>query len=104
MALSIGVKRGSQIRVFTEAWESLVKVKAVEALDSIVVDVDGRTYTITDLERQEVLPQVLLSCGRSGQSGSQGGYSRLAFEAPRSIRIERIPPKDRDLSRGHGVR
>ncbi|ODV42746.1 hypothetical protein AWV79_24310 [Cupriavidus sp. UYMMa02A] len=50
-------------------------------------------FTINDLERQEVLPSVfvLVSLGWSEGKKHAKNFTRLAIEAPRELRIERVP-------------
>lgn len=85
MGLSLGVKKGLRIKVGS----AMVAIQKVENHNLITVDVDGKEYVITDQERVEVLPSVFLSCGQKDLRGT-ATYSRLLFEAPRTIRIERL--------------
>lgn len=94
MALSIGVSAGDLIRV----GEHEVQVKSLSYRENlIVVSVDGKSeHVISELGRVELLPEVFVFSGK----GDHGGISRLAFEAPRSIRITRNGNvKDREKRR-----
>ena len=84
MALSIGVTAGTRIRVD----EQLVHVlEARPKMVTIRVD-NSKPRVITDEERTEILPRVFVQCGV--QEGLLVSGSRLAFEAPREIKIERV--------------
>lgn len=85
MALSIGVKAGARLTIGDKNM-SVVKV-VTPALIKILVD--GKEFEITDLESTQVLPDVRISAGLWSGKGSQL-YTRLAFEAPYHIRIERV--------------
>jgi hypothetical protein len=83
MALSIGVSAGSKIKV----GKSMVAVQeANRRMVTLKVD-GGPTQIITEAERTEILPQVYVFIGVGPDSGMN---SRLAFEAPRSIQIDRV--------------
>lgn len=87
MALSLGVTDGSKIRVGSD----IVEVVSVVGTAHIQVRVGGQNHLITDCERTEILPGVFVSCGRNDDRQFGGAsFSRLAFEAPRSIEIKRI--------------
>lgn len=86
MALSLGVTDGSKIRVGTE----ILEVVTIVGTAHIQVRVAGKNFLITDCERTEVLPGVFVSCGRNDDKQFAASFSRLAFEAPRSIEIKRI--------------
>ncbi|ATS92366.1 hypothetical protein DLP05_139 [Stenotrophomonas phage vB_SmaS_DLP_5] len=110
MALSIGVKKGSQINIggeriggrtimdmyqrpklidYTLKGGQTMTVVQVDGTEKIVVEFCGKTLTLTDKERVKLQEGVFVSCGLSNGKG-QDFYGRLAFEAPRSVRIERI--------------
>lgn len=83
MALSIGVSVGSKIDIGGR----LLTVKAMAQPNLIVVSVDrGQDIVVSDLSRTEILPNVFVFAG----VGRGGGGNRLAFEAPKSIRISRV--------------
>ena len=86
MALSLGVTDGSKIRVGTE----ILEVVSIVGTAHIQVRVADKNHLITDCERTEVLPGVFVSCGRNDDRQFAASFSRLAFEAPRSIEIKRI--------------
>jgi hypothetical protein len=86
MALSLGVKAGSQVRVGT----SMLRVlKILAGGKSISIEVDDRYYLIGNQEKTEILPLVFVFCGIVGDWNSPL-KSRLAFDAPRAVEIERI--------------
>jgi hypothetical protein len=87
VALSIGVTAGSQIRVGDE----IVKVLEVLRGKAIRVEVDGKQHVITDQQRTEVLPDVFLTYGAPGPNLKEFKGSRLAFEAPKDLKITRLP-------------
>lgn len=83
MALSIGVSVGSRIDVDGHS----VVVKTLSQPNLIVVSVDnGPDVVISDQAGTEILPTVFVFSG----VGANGGTNRLAFEAPRAIRISRV--------------
>ena len=87
MALSIGVVKGSCIEVDSH----VVQVKAFMPPDLIVISVDlGAHITVRDDEGIEILPDVFVSVGK-GQNYERSRGHRLAFRAPKSIRISRTP-------------
>lgn len=55
---------------------------------TIGISVDGEAWTITEHERTEIAPEVYVFCGQTKETGRR--FSRLAFEAPKSVRIERL--------------
>lgn len=82
MALSIGVSAGSKIDVGNHC----VQVKTVVHPTLFILNVDGgEDITVTDKERVKILPEVYVFAG----VGGAGVGNRLAFEAPRSIAINR---------------
>jgi hypothetical protein len=85
MALSIGVKKGSRVMI-----NHLHEVEVTEILPSNRMRLTYRekTYEVSDVERTQIDTEVFVSSGR-GHTPSNS-YRRLAFEAPRSIRIERL--------------
>lgn len=85
MALSLGVSVGSMITIGTNA----LHVLDIEDGTKIKIQINADAeYTINDQERQEVLPDVFISCGVSSPTRGHR-TSRLAIEAPRSIQIDR---------------
>lgn len=108
MALSIGVKKGSKINIGgqrvggTNIVENgrpkligydldggeILEVLEVDR-ETIWVSFRGEEYEVTSMERVKLAEGVFVSCGPWNGKGMES-YSRLAFEAPRSIRIERI--------------
>jgi len=85
VALSIGVSVGSRIHVDGH----LLQVNKLDQHKRIWVTVDGENdVVISDEDRQEIVPGVWVRVG-IGQTGKR---NRLAFEAPRAIRISRVEP------------
>lgn len=84
MALSLGVEVGSTIQV----GESKLVVEALLADGTIFVRVGDEQFQITDQRRTQVLPDVYVSCGMPAVS-RRDRFSKLAFEAPRHIKILR---------------
>jgi len=83
MALSIGVSVGSKIDVGGH----LLQVKEIAPHNLIVISIDkGEDMVISELSRTEILPTVFVFVG----VGQSGGGNRLAFEAPKTIRINRV--------------
>lgn len=89
MALSIGVKAGSKIKV-KSVRDHIVEVLNVPSHDRLVISVDGVQFEVTDKQRVEILPRVFVFCGSKDSRGVES-YTRLAFEAPKIVRIERVP-------------
>lgn len=85
MALVLGAASGFKIKIGTH----MLEVSEVKSQEEIDVTVDGEKFTITDLERKEVAPQVYVQCGAPNPKNPPH-YGRLAIEAPRSMRIDRI--------------
>jgi hypothetical protein len=86
LALSIGVTRGSRIRV----GQSMVKVEEIVQDVAVTLSVDGgKKFMITDSERTQIIPEVFVQLGLNHRSSGTNS-SRLAFEAPFSIKINRI--------------
>jgi len=89
MALSLGVKKGSKIRI---GGDKMLVVDEILRPDLINITVDGKSFTIDDLESQTILPDVKVFAGLgSHPSKNNSNYARLAFDAPYAIRIERVP-------------
>lgn len=87
--LSLGVTVGSRIQIGAAIVEVL---NVIDAMNTTIKTAD-KTFEITDLERQEVLPSVFISLGWSEQTKDARfpNFSRLAIEAPRALRISRLP-------------
>lgn len=92
MALSIGVKAGSKIKF----GHSLLTVLSVDDGKRIEIEVQGahpsdrRYYMITEEQRTEIAQDVYVFCGADSKRWSEKEFSRIAFEAPRAIRINRV--------------
>jgi sRNA-binding carbon storage regulator CsrA len=87
MPLSLGVSVGDRI----EVGDSIVKVKAIKNHKLIIVSVNGGpdiSVNDNNADAVEILPDVRLFTGLD----RDGARSRLAFDAPRSIKITRIEP------------
>lgn len=83
------MKKGQRIRI---GGVHLLTVQEILAPNQVKVTFDGREILVTDLERAKLMDDVFVSCGLSMQKfgGPAAQYSRLAFEAPRAVRIERL--------------
>lgn len=86
MALSIGVSKGSKIQV----GQILMRVLEVQDSRHVSVLYGSTRHLITDTERTEVEPGVFLSCGIKQDKETMANSSRIAFEAPMSVRISRL--------------
>jgi sRNA-binding carbon storage regulator CsrA len=88
MSLSLGVRTGGQIKI----GDDMLTVSSV-ARDGLTVRVNvrGREYQLSDEEKTEVLPDVYVFCGVSAHTPWGLPFrSKLAFDAPRVIQIDRI--------------
>ncbi|KVR21706.1 hypothetical protein WK13_34780 [Burkholderia ubonensis] len=85
MALSIGVSRGSVIRVGDEE----LHVVSIQSRGSMTVEFRGQQYNVTDQERVELMEDTFVSCGLSAHDPN--ARHRLAFEAPNHVRIKKLP-------------
>lgn len=92
MGLSLGVKEGARIRI----GEDPAAVVHVEKVSSKLVKISvtaghlPQVFDIVATERKLILPNVYCQLGKVDAQGGQS-YTRLVFEAPRSIPIERVP-------------
>jgi hypothetical protein len=88
LALSLGVQAGSQIKI------GLHILRVIEVLDDgklVKIEVGDRRYMISDEERTEIATNVFVFCGISeGMGWDVPLKSKLAFEAPREIKIDRL--------------
>lgn len=84
MALCLGVEVGDRISIAA----SELSVDALLSDGTIFVTVEGEQFQLTDKRREEILPSVFVSCGVSASS-RRDKFSKLAFEAPRHIKIMR---------------
>ena len=83
MALSIGVSVGSRVDIGGH----ILQVKALPAPSVAVVTVDrGDEILLSDGKAVEILPHVKVQTGPG---------NRLAFQAPKSIRISRLEKERR---------
>jgi hypothetical protein len=86
VALSLQVRDGDRIRV----GQSVLVVVACEPTGCVRVSVDfAAPIDLSAYERVQVLPRVWVAVGTERR---HAGSSRLAFEAARDIRIERMGP------------
>jgi hypothetical protein len=84
IALSIGVSVGSKIDVGGH----ILQVKALVHPNVVVITVDrGEEILISEGKTVEILPEVRVQSGVGG--------NRLAFHAPKAIRISRVPDAGR---------
>ncbi len=86
MALSIGVSKGSKIQV----GKHLLRVLEVQDSRHVSILYGDQRHLITDAERTEVEPGVFISCGIKQDRETTANSSRIAFEAPMSIAINRV--------------
>lgn len=84
MPLILGVQRGSRIYIDDEPLD----VIETHGYKSIVVKVQGKTFTLTATEATEVLPSVRVSVGMP-KGPKTHVYSRIVFDAPTEIPILR---------------
>lgn len=84
MALSLGVSVGDKIMV----GKVPITILSIASPNIIGLDVGGQTFFVSDAERVEILPEVWVQSGLPERRFRS--ESRLAFEAPREIRIERV--------------
>lgn len=85
MALSLGVHKGSKVRVGSKNLEVLDIVYG----ETVSVRFDGHVHQVTDKQRTEIMPNVYVSYGLSRKETTLP-TARLAFEAPREIAILRL--------------
>lgn len=85
MALSIGAGAGDRIRV----GEDILHVREVHPSTIVICKNDDAPVLITEDAKVDIIRSVFIFKGISPASTKVS--SRLAFEAPKSIRIERIP-------------
>lgn len=91
MALSIGVTVGSRIQVGND----YVEVREVLTTELVSVTVNGDDpILIGNAEQTEIAPGVFLFCGVdlkvNGKNLPDSHHSRLAFDAPLSVKINRV--------------
>lgn len=82
MALALSVKLGGKVLVGGEE----IVVTEIKGMNVSLL-AQEKEFTVSDLERKEVLPQVWISTAKS--KSTEGG-TRLVFEAPRDIKIYRV--------------
>jgi hypothetical protein len=84
--LSLGVQKDSRISIGPYV------MRVIEVLGDgrlVSIEVADQRFMISEEERTEVLPEVFVFCGVPNTWNSSF-RSRLAFEAPIAIRINRI--------------
>jgi len=84
MALILGVTNKSVFYI----GDTPVKVVSTEGYEKIVVEVEGKQFTITDKERLEIYPDVLVSSGKP-TGKAENFLPRLVIDAPKEIVILR---------------
>jgi hypothetical protein len=93
--LSLGVKAGSLIK-FTPPQGStdIPLLRVITVLDNglrVKFEFDGQRYIVSDAERIELRPELFVSCGISPWNNwPLPSKSKLAFEAPTSLLINRL--------------
>ncbi|WP_158934115.1 hypothetical protein [Burkholderia sp. S171] len=88
MALSLGVQAGSQVKIGSSILHIL---KISNGGKSISVKLNDQTFDVGNQQKIEILPSVFVICGVVGDWDSSS-KSRLALDAPRSVKIERVDP------------
>jgi hypothetical protein len=84
-ALSLGVRRGREILI----GDRKLVVEEVLGANRVRVVFDGRRILVTDHQKEELMPGVTVQAGMPN-SGRKSPETRLAFEAPRSVKIVRV--------------
>lgn len=87
MALSLGVRQGSKIRIGSDLLQVVRVINDGDIVLGVSVN-EGPVRYVSEYEREEILPQVFVQLGKPHSLYPRD--HRLAFEAPRSIRIERV--------------
>jgi hypothetical protein len=83
LALTLGVRVGHKIQV----GEHMVEVKKVHSTTLMTLTIDGESdVQVSDQSRKEIVPSVHVF---TGSKEGETGY-RLAFEAPKSVKISRL--------------
>jgi hypothetical protein len=86
MALSLEVTQGSKIKI----GQHMLEVGEITKGTHITATYKGQTHLITTEERTELEDGVFVSCGSKPQKHHEK-RTRLAFEAPRNVKINRQP-------------
>jgi sRNA-binding carbon storage regulator CsrA len=86
MALAIGVKKGSKLKIGSDTLEVL-EVQGLNVTIKMSYHQPGKSLTVTDQMRDKLQNQVFVSTARS--SGG-AGRTRLVFEAPSQVKIYRV--------------
>lgn len=86
MALAIGVKKGSKLKVGDDLLEVL-DVQGLHVTIKMSYHQEGDAIVVTDQCRDKLQNQVFVSTARSANGT---GRTRLVFEAPGFIRINRM--------------
>jgi hypothetical protein len=94
MALSLGVKQGSEIILTANTGDgprrATLRVRRIIDAHNLVVGVDtGPDIALSALERVEVFPKCYAYSGAHDGRGD-ADYTYIAFEAPREVRIDRV--------------
>ncbi len=66
-----------------------VTVRSFAGYYATTVEVDGKTFNLSDAESVEIYPSVLVSCGqpKSGKVEKLRALHQLIIDAPHSIKI-----------------
>ncbi len=85
MALSLGVQVGDKFYLN----DVPVTVRSFAGYYAATVEVNGRTFDLSDEEAVEIYPSVLVSCAqpKSGKVERFRALHQLIIDAPRSIKI-----------------
>lgn len=84
MALSLGVQKGSMIKIGSKELEVL----DIDYGQAVCVRYNGKVHFVTDKQRTELGPNIYVSYGLS--RNHMVPSARLAFEAPREVGILRL--------------
>ena len=84
MALSLGVRKNQRIKI----GESVLTVLEIVSSAIVRISFGGKEYLVSDLERVKLGDEIYVQVGLSPTGATR--YTRLAFEAPRRIKINRL--------------
>ena len=88
MTLSVEVRVGDKFYLN----DVPVTVRSIAGYYAATVEVNGKTFDLSDEESVEIYPRVLASCGqpKSGKVDRFRALHQLLIDAPRSIKIPAI--------------
>jgi hypothetical protein len=88
MALSLGIHQGMKIQIGPDFVTTIVEIARGSAIR--VTGQNQKEFLITDKQRTEVFPEVYMSYGSPTADLHDFRGTRLAIDAPRSMKITRI--------------